>query len=248
MSSNIHKRKVGRGRKENQRIILESAAEEFARFGFEGASIANIAKRANIPRPNLHYYFSSKLELYQQILFNILKLWNSAFDNVSVEDDPATAISNYIRAKVMFSKTNPKASKIFATEIIQGGTNLTDFLQDDYKVWLRDKTSIIRKWSDNGQMDAVEPHHLIFMIWSSTQFYADFSIQVENGLEKEADDQEFEKQEPKCDLEVKTDVDFSIDDIIAWGEKHFSYTPEKEEFKNGETLKDQKKTLNKTQH
>ena len=122
-----------------------------------------------------------------------MKLWNSAFDNVSVEDDPAAAISNYIRAKVMFSKTNPKASKIFATEIIQGGTNLTDFLQDDYKVWLRDKTSIIRKWSDNGQMDAVEPHHLMFMIWSSTQFYADFSIQVENGLEKEADDQEFEK-------------------------------------------------------
>ena len=63
---------------------------------------------------------------------------------------------------------------------------------------------------------------------------------------KSEDDTEFEKPEIKCDLEVKKDVDFSIADIIAWGKKHYSYTPEKEEVKNGDSLKDQKKTLNKT--
>ena len=184
---------VGKRRAEKQEIILASATEEFARFGYRGATISNIAKRAQIPRPNLHYYFSTKLELYQQILFNVLQLWNAAFEGISSDDDPAVAISRYIRAKVLYSKTNPKASKIFATEIIHGGPNLTEFLQNDYKVWLREKTKVIRQWTENGKMDKVEPHHLMFMIWASTQFYADFSVQVEHGLEKETDDHEFEK-------------------------------------------------------
>ena len=42
-------------------------------------------------------------------------------------------------------------------------------------------------------MDPVDPHHLMFMIWGATQFYADFSVQVEKGLERDADDEEFEK-------------------------------------------------------
>ena len=39
---------------------------EFAEFGYKGASIMNIAKRANLPRANVHYYFNSKLELYKK--------------------------------------------------------------------------------------------------------------------------------------------------------------------------------------
>ena len=31
----------------------------------------NIAKRAQLPRPNVHYYFSNKLELYNQALMEI---------------------------------------------------------------------------------------------------------------------------------------------------------------------------------
>ena len=65
MAISSHVKRIGRGRAEKQSAILEAAVEEFARFGFKGASIANIAKRAGIPRPNLHYYYSSKLRLYQ---------------------------------------------------------------------------------------------------------------------------------------------------------------------------------------
>jgi len=193
MAISSHVKRIGRGRAEKQSAILEAAVEEFARFGFKGASIANIAKRAGMPRPNLHYYYSSKLRLYQQILMNILELWNSTFDGISAGDDPATVISEYIHAKVMYSKTNPLASKIFAMEIIHGGVNLGEFLKNDYKQWLKEKTSIIEQWARAGKMDPIDPHHLMFMIWGSTQFYADFSVQVESGLNmKSLDDLQFE--------------------------------------------------------
>ena len=34
-------------------------------------------------------------------------------------------------------------------------------------------------------MDRVDPHHLIFMIWSTTQHYADFDFQVKAALGKD---------------------------------------------------------------
>ena len=40
------------------------------------------------------------------------------------------------------------------------------------------KTRVIEDWIAQGRMDPVDPRYLIFMIWSSTQHYADFDAQV----------------------------------------------------------------------
>ena len=157
---------------------------EFAEFGYKGASIMNIAKRAKLPRANVHYYFKSKLELYKKVLFDILKLWNDAFNQITPEDDPAEAIGAYIRAKVMYSKTNPLASKIFANEIIHGAPRINEYLNSDFRAWLRSKSSVIEQWIKQGKMDPVDPLFLIMLIWSSTQHYADFSTQVSAVMDK----------------------------------------------------------------
>lgn len=122
-----NKYKAGKIRTDNRVKIIAIAEMEFAEFGYKGASIMNIAKRANLPRANVHYYFNSKLELYKKVLFDILKLWNDAFNQITPEDDPAEAIGGYIRAKVMYSKTNPLASKIFANEIIHGTPIISEY-------------------------------------------------------------------------------------------------------------------------
>jgi len=106
-----NKYKIGKIRTDNRAKIIAIAEMEFAEFGYKGASIMNIAKRANIPRANVHYYFKSKLELYKKVLMDILQLWNQAFNQITPDDNPADAIGAYIRAKVMYSKTNPLASK-----------------------------------------------------------------------------------------------------------------------------------------
>ena len=129
--------KIGKIRTDHRKKIIAIAEMEFAEFGYKGASIMNIAKRANLPRANVHYYFNSKLELYKKVLFDILKLWNDAFNQITPEDDPADAIGAYIKAKVMYSKTNPLASKIFANEIIHGAPRISEYLNSDFREWLQ---------------------------------------------------------------------------------------------------------------
>ena len=179
-----NKYKIGKIRTDNRAKIIAIAEMEFAEFGYKGASIMNIAKRANLPRANVHYYFKNKLELYKKVLFDILQLWNDAFNQITPEDDPAEAIGAYIRAKVMYSKTNPLASKIFANEIIQGAPRISEYLNSDFRHWLKSKSSVVEHWIKQKKMDPIDPLFLIMLIWSATQHYAEFSTQVSAVLDK----------------------------------------------------------------
>ncbi|TWX71183.1 TetR family transcriptional regulator [Colwellia sp. C1TZA3] len=180
-------------RQKNKAIILQAAKKEFVTYGFKGASIKRIAERANIARANIHYYFQDKTDLYQQLLSNIIAVWNRDYNTLTVDNEPKKVLSAYIRAKVMHSKNDPDASRIFASEIIHGAPVLAEYLNNDFKVWLHSKVTVIESWIQQGLIDEVNPYHLLFLIWSSTQHYADFNVQVVAGLNKESmTDDDFE--------------------------------------------------------
>ena len=182
----IGKAAEGNIRQKNKALIFSAAKEEFVTHGFKGASIKRIAERANIARANIHYYFKDKTDLYQQLLSNIIEVWNTDYDTLNADDHPKVALSAYIRAKVMHSKDDPNSSRIFASELIHGAPVLNEYLNSDFKEWLNSKVAVIEMWIEKGLIDKVNPHHLLFLIWSSTQHYADFNVQVLAGLDKES--------------------------------------------------------------
>ena len=172
------KYKTGKIRERNREIILAAAELEFARHGFRGATIQNIAETAQLPKSNVLYYFSNKTQLYVALLQDILARWNQVFADVRPEDDPAQALTRFIHIKVELSRTSPMASRMFATEVIQGAPYLQSFLRTEVREWVRERVGVIQQWIDQGRMAPVDPVHLIFLIWSSTQHYADFQAQI----------------------------------------------------------------------
>lgn len=59
-------------RRRNVEKILLAAEKVFAEKGYAGTSMGNIAEEAELPRSNLHYYFSTKDELYRDVLLGLL--------------------------------------------------------------------------------------------------------------------------------------------------------------------------------
>ncbi|MEO4047492.1 TetR/AcrR family transcriptional regulator [Pseudomonas sp. CAU 1711] len=169
---------AGRIRQKNEKAIIAAAEVEFARHGYKGTSMNSIAQAVGLPKANLHYYFSSKQGLYSAVLDNILSQWESALDAMTAEDDPAEALSRYIRAKVEFSRTQPLASRIFAMEVIGGGQALSEHYRHNHHEWFQGRTAVFQAWIDAGKMAHVDPAHLLFLLWSSTQHYADFTSQI----------------------------------------------------------------------
>ena len=181
-------------KKKNKAIILNAAKNEFVEHGFQGASIKRIAERANIPRANIHYYFEDKTDIYSQLLDSILDIWNTHYDTLNAQDDPKTALTAYIRSKVMYSKEDPDASKIFASEIIHGAPVLNSYLSGVFKTWVQEKVEVIESWITSKQIDPINPYHLLFLIWGATQHYADFNVQVAAAMDKtEISSQDFDE-------------------------------------------------------
>ncbi|MEW9798224.1 TetR family transcriptional regulator C-terminal domain-containing protein [Alteromonas sp. CYL-A6] len=162
----------------NRRKILEAAEQAFARFGFKGASVQQIADMAGIPKTNLLYYFKSKQALYSAVFDNILNLWTSQFEQATPQDDPADVLSRYIAEKMTLSRTQPTASRLFAMEILSGAPNLSRYFNDEHVAWMKGRTSLIQSWIDAGKMTPVNPEFLLYQIWASTEHYANFAAQI----------------------------------------------------------------------
>jgi TetR/AcrR family transcriptional regulator len=158
--------------------ILAAAKEEYALHGYSGTRMQAIADRAGLPKANIHYHFKNKQRLYLAVLDQIIDNWNQPFENVSADDDPAEALDIFIRTKVQQSYDDPAASKLFASEIIQGAPHLQDYLRTQMRPWVKARAGVIESWIKAGKMQDTDPYQLIFMIWASTQHYADFQTQV----------------------------------------------------------------------
>src|SRR5690606_3925437 len=55
--------------------ILKAGEHVFGRRGFDGATTAEIAREAGLPKATLHYYFKTKEDLHRGVLDRILEIW-----------------------------------------------------------------------------------------------------------------------------------------------------------------------------
>ena len=160
-----------------QAQILYEAERQFARFGFEGVSLDNIAAALGISRQNMLYYFSSKDDLYSAVLDNVLGSWLESMDVLAKEVDPEAAIGSYIRAKLRFSAQRPSGSAVFTREVMAGAPRYAAKLAKLVIPHLRRDVKTFEKWARQGLIERVDFTHLMFVIWSATQAYADLAPQ-----------------------------------------------------------------------
>ena len=162
----------------NRAIIERAALEIFSRDGFRGATVDAIADAAGMSKPNLLYYFPTKDDVYRSLLEGLLQHWTAPLLDLDPEGDPAEQISAFIDRKVELARDFPMESRLFAGEMLRGAPILKDVLVGDLKALVDRQAAIIKAWMDCGRLKPMDPYHLIFAIWATTQHYADFDVQV----------------------------------------------------------------------
>ena len=182
-------------RKENERALLEAAEAIFAEQGFAGATTAAIARRAGVPKPNLHYYFPTKEALYRAVIERALTAWLAAASSFDTSEDPREALTAYIGAKMDLARAMPLASRIWSAEIMRGAPIIQDFLDTTLTDWVVAREKAVRRWIIAGKLKLIEPKVLFYMIWATTQQYANAAHEMAtlNGGAP-LDDAAFERQ------------------------------------------------------
>jgi TetR/AcrR family transcriptional regulator len=171
--------------------ILDAALVLFSRYGLHGTTVEQIARTAAVSKTNLFYYFASKEEVYVGVLSRLLDQWLEPLRDLQLDTDPIEGIGEYIRRKVLFSRTHPEASRLFCLEMVQGAPLLRHELETSLKQLVDAKAEVIRGWTAAGKLGPIDPYHLIFAIWATTQHYADFASQVDALLNTGLDDDRF---------------------------------------------------------
>lgn len=166
-------------RQQNETLILQAAEKVFAEAGYGGATMQLIADMAGLPKANLHYYFPTKEALYRRVVQNIFEIWLHAADSMDQADGPAEGIGAYIDAKMEISRRHPDGSKVWASEVMHGAPVIQDYLETTLRDWTMGRAALIQRWIDEGKMARVDPEHLLYMLWATTQHYADFGHQIE---------------------------------------------------------------------
>ncbi len=173
------------GRERILQSIRDAAIAEFSLQGFKGATTQDIARRAGLTKPQLHYYIAGKDELYLELLHDVLNGWSAgvAFE---ADDQPAGAVlARYIRRKFEYAVDNPDLSRIFTREIMDGGPNLGSYWPVAVAS-IRQKVERIERWIAEGQVRPLDARMLLMHIWAMTQHYADYETQVRVVLDRAA--------------------------------------------------------------
>lgn len=168
-----------RGGEANVERILDAALAVFAVDGFAGARIDAIAERAGLSKPNLLYYFRTKADLYLAVLRRTLDMWLVPLAEMDTQSDPVAALTGYVTRKLEYARDYPEASRLFAMEVMRGAPILNAVLENDLKRLVASRSALLMRWMEAGHLPRRDPVHLLFMIWATTQHYADFSTQVQ---------------------------------------------------------------------
>ncbi len=136
--------------------ILEVAAEEFAKRGFDAVSMNNIAKIVDINKATLYHHFKDKRTLYQEIVKVELDKLHSNFEKELnfKEKSGEELLVGYIKSLVMTIKESPYIVSFVLREFANYGANIEENLVPhieknlDYLTQIMNKLNLKRKYKD----------------------------------------------------------------------------------------------------
>ncbi|MCV6593085.1 MAG: TetR family transcriptional regulator C-terminal domain-containing protein [Silicimonas sp.] len=173
--------------RKNREAIYGAALEVFSTEGFRGATLDQIAAAAGLSKPNLLYYFPSKEAIYTGLLSGLLETWLDPLRDIDPTGEPIEEMLGYLCRKLEMSRDFPRESRLFANEILRGAPHILDQIEGPLRTLVDEKSALLRGWAAAGRIAPLDPHHLIFSIWSTTQHYADFGAQVSGILGSEGE-------------------------------------------------------------
>jgi len=171
-----------------RRDILDAALTIFARDGYDGASLMDIAVMADTRHPLLLYHFGSKEALWRQVMahiFDELKAHYSAVVDLSRDLSGLDSLKMFIRAFVQFSARHPERVTIVLGEMRADSERL-EWLTAEYMRTLHDQlNALFDRVEAEGRLKPIPRPNLSHILIGSvsTLFMAEPLVRQIYGVE-----------------------------------------------------------------
>ncbi len=161
--------------------IIEAALKEFAQYGFDGARMERIAKRAKLNKAMIYYHFKGKEALYEEILTGTFKKVHDLIkDNLPQEKDPVDQLCAMIATYTDFiDSIDLDFVRLMMRELSSGGTYFRKITLPHFMTPILDMVvDLIEGGMKTGRMRKVNPYYTYFQIVGSVVFFNALQIML----------------------------------------------------------------------
>jgi len=162
---------AGRGGNTVERI-LDAATNVFSEFGFAGARVDEIARRAGVNKATLYYHIGDKKALYAEVIHRVIgTAAKMLLDGIKGSRKPEDKMKTYLKTLAKTFDNNPQMPRIMMRELASGGKNLPEvFFQDLFSIF-RTLSGIIEEGKTTGVFIDTLPLMVHFMAIGATIIY-----------------------------------------------------------------------------
>ena len=136
---------------EKKKVILKQAKRLFAKKGYEGTTMDEIASKSNANKALIYYHFKSKENLYSCILKDSVNaIYDYLINKRDESDDPKEALRIYIEAFFVRAKKDETFIRIVMRERASDGIHMSDEIMEKFLQILTILDGIITKGVETG--------------------------------------------------------------------------------------------------
>lgn len=150
--------------------LLDSALEEFAAKGFDGASTRSIAEHADAYQPQINYHFSSKEALWEVAVDHLFGLLAGEVGDVAhlgeIGDavELGWALAGVLRRFVGFASAHPELNRIMVREGAEDGARLRWMVEHHVRPWYDGTRLVWERLGGAGIAAPIPPDRVYWVI------------------------------------------------------------------------------------
>jgi AcrR family transcriptional regulator len=152
--------------------LLETAAEEFARLGFEGARTRSIALAAGVNQALIRYHFGGKGGLYRAVIADAVGEVRDSMVAIRVSTAPARErLIRFIETLASIVQRKPHFPAMLLREYLSGGEHLTPQIMRQVGEFFATSRKVVEDGIVSGEFRAVDAHALHLSLVGSLVFF-----------------------------------------------------------------------------
>ncbi len=156
-----------------QMRILNAAEDIFARTGFVGCRMNDIAAKAGVNQALIHYYFESKEKLYMEVVTRLFEQWELHMNEILLEDGmPQALLRKYIKEHFELKCKLPNLHKLYHRESLEGGDLFKKYASAKWFGDTEEKVRMFAEWKKDGLIQGqIHERMLLQLIWGMMNQY-----------------------------------------------------------------------------
>lgn len=152
--------------------IIHNAMELFAKKGFEGVSVDEVALASKINKAMIFYYFKNKAGLYEAVMQGVLEdMYEEIVEADKCCESTLGELKAFIATYASFAKRYPYFPALLLRELSDSGAHLPELMFESMKKLFVLLSAILDKGVKEGLFKDVIPMIVHFMIIGTINLY-----------------------------------------------------------------------------